>query len=108
MSSGAPSRVSPPFSNPFGLHVMPEERDDAGDIPKSGGSRRARAPRDDDLPFRIELWNQDRTAVERILATTVNSSIGYAAYHAATREYPDRYVTFRHRNRILARWNAPQ
>jgi hypothetical protein len=107
MSSGAPSRVSPPFSNPFGLLVIAEESDDADDIPKSGGSRRARAPRDD-LPFRIELWNEDRTAVERILATTVNSSIGYAAYHADTREYPDRYVTLRHRNRILARWNAPR
>jgi hypothetical protein len=107
MSSGAPSRVATPLSNPFGLFVIAEESDDAGDISKSGGSRRARALRDD-LPFRIELWNEGRTAVERILATTVNSSIGYAAYHAATREHPDRYVTLRHRNRFLARWNAPE
>jgi hypothetical protein len=40
------------------------------------------------------------------LAVTAHSSIGYAAYHAATREYPDRYVTLSHRNRVLSRWNA--
>jgi len=65
---------------------------------------RSTAPRDD-LPYQVELWNEDRSAVELVLAVTAHSSIGYAAYYAATREYPDRYVTLRHRNRVLSRWN---
>lgn len=60
----------------------------------------------DDLPYKVELWNEARTAVEQVLAVTAHGSIGYAAYYAATREYPDRYVTLRHRSRVLSRWNA--
>lgn len=90
---------------PLGWLALPQGADDPEDASSSPGSGRSTAPRDD-LPFRVELWNEDRSAVEQVLAVTANSSIGYAAYHAATREYPDRYVTFRHRNRVLSRWNA--
>jgi hypothetical protein len=74
-----------------------------------------RAPRSDqptasheDLPYKVELWNESRTSVEQILAITANGSIGYAAYYAATREYPERYVTLRHKNNIVSRSNPPQ
>jgi len=43
-----------------------------------------------------------------VLAVTANGSIGYAAYYAATREFPDRYVTLRHKNSIVSRWNGPR
>jgi hypothetical protein len=78
-----------------------DNRDDSPPI----GPDRSTAPHGD-LPYRVELWNEERSVVEQVLAVTAHSSIGYAAYHAATREYPDRYVTLRHRNRILSRWNA--
>jgi hypothetical protein len=80
----------------------------------SGGSdddpaKRARSDRNaverDDLPYKVELWNEARTAVEQVLAVTANGSIGYAAYYAATAEHPDRYITLRHKNRIVSRWN---
>ena len=61
----------------------------------------------EDLPYKVELWNETRVHVEQVLAVTVNGSIGYAAYYAATREYPDRYVTLRHKNSIVSRWNGP-
>jgi hypothetical protein len=61
----------------------------------------------EDLPYKVELWNEGKTAVEQVLAVTANGSIGYAAYYAATREYPDRYVTLRHKNGIVSRWNGP-
>jgi hypothetical protein len=61
----------------------------------------------EDLPYRVELWDQAKNAVEQVLAVTANGSIGYAAYFAATREYPDRYITLRHRNNIVTRWNGP-
>lgn len=62
----------------------------------------------DDLPYVVELWDEAKTSVEQVLAVTAHGSIGYAAYYAATREYPDRYVTLRHKNRTVARSNSPQ
>ena len=59
----------------------------------------------EDLPYKVELWDVSRNYVELVLAITANGSIGYAAYYAATREHPDRYITLRHKNRIVSRWN---
>ena len=74
-----------------------------------GPDKRPRSDRDvaerEDLPYKVELWNEARTAVEQVLAVTANGSIGYAAYYAATSEHPDRYITLRHKNRIVSRWN---
>ncbi len=61
----------------------------------------------EDLPYRVELWNSERTGVEQILAVTASGSIGYAAFYAATREMPDRYITLRHKNSIVSQWNGP-
>jgi hypothetical protein len=82
-----------------------------GDDP--GDPARSTPPSDpvashEDLPYKVELWNESRTSVEQVLAITANASIGYAAYYAATREYPDRYVTFRHKNNVVSRSNPPQ
>ncbi len=61
----------------------------------------------EELPYRVELWDQARTSVEQVLAVASNGAIGYAAYYAATREHPNRYITLRHNNRIVSRWNGP-
>jgi hypothetical protein len=81
------------------------ERDDDPD--KRAPSERGLAD-GEDLPYKVELWSEGRTSVEQVLAVTVNGSIGYAAYYAATREHPDRYITLRHKNRIVSRWNEPK
>lgn len=65
-------------------------------------------PQSDDLPYRIELWDMEKRTVETVLAVTARSSIGYAAYYAAVKEYPDRFVTLRHKNRTIARSNEPK
>ena len=70
-------------------------------------SDRARPNEHDDLPYKIEIWNDAKTSVEQCLAVTANASIGYAAYYAATKEFPDRYITLRHKNSIVSRWNGP-
>ncbi len=62
----------------------------------------------EDLPYKVELWDAGKNSIEVVLAVTANSSIGFAAYHAATREYPDRYVTLRHKNRTVAQANGPE
>ena len=61
----------------------------------------------EDLPYRVELWNAAKTCVEEVLAVTRSVSIGYAAFYAATREYPDRYLTLRDNNGVVNRWNGP-
>jgi hypothetical protein len=61
----------------------------------------------EDLPYRVELWDPAKNGVEQVLAVTANSSIGYAAYYAATRDYANRYITLRHKGAVLIRWNSP-
>jgi len=85
---------------------MPSD-DPRGDSP---GDRRVPSPpivEHDDLPYRVELWNESKSDVEHIMAVTASASIGYAAYYAATREYPGRYITLRHKTQVLSRWNGP-
>ena len=72
--------------------------------PKSGSSGPLE---NEDLPYKVELWNSERTAVEQVLAITANASIGYSAFYAAARDYFDRYITLRHKNTIVNRWNGP-
>jgi hypothetical protein len=83
----------------------------AGSDPDDEPSKPARIDRTtaarDELPYHVELWDGAKQAVEQVLAVTAHGSIGYAAYYAATREYPDRYITLRHRNGIISRWNPP-
>lgn len=88
---------------PFSLGPGNEPEDEAS---KPARSDRSSAERED-LPYKVELWDEARKSVEQVLAVTANGSIGYAAYYAATREFANRYVTLRHKNRIISRWNAP-
>lgn len=92
----------------FGVHrFLPG--DDAEDPSSRKISRfdQPTAPRED-LPYKVELWDESKTSIEQVLAVTANGSIGYAAYYAAAREYPNRYVTLRHRNSIVSRSNPPE
>jgi hypothetical protein len=76
------------------------------DPPQPARSDRQTAERED-LPYKVELWDEAGHSVEQVLAVTASGSIGYAAYYAATREYPSRYITLRHKNSIVSRWNGP-
>lgn len=60
----------------------------------------------EDLPYRVEVWDELGEHVEVVVAVSLSPAIGYAAYYAATREYPGRAITLRHRRRILSRWTA--
>jgi hypothetical protein len=68
----------------------------------------ARPVEREDLPYKVELWTPDRTSVEQVLAVTANGSIGFAAFYAATREFPHRHITLSHKNSVLSRWNAAE
>jgi hypothetical protein len=62
----------------------------------------------EDLPYKVEIWNETGAAVEQVVAVTASVSIGYAAYYAATREFPDRRITLRDKNSIVASWHGPK
>lgn len=61
----------------------------------------------EDLPYKVEIWDEDKASVEQVLAVTSSASIGYAAFYAATKEFPLRYITLRFKNRVMTRWNGP-
>lgn len=105
------AQISPPEAFVSATVVEVLYRLAAGGEPENGGTEEARRRpipvEREDLPYRVELWDANKKTVEQVLAVTANASIGYAAYYAATREFADRYITLRHRNRFVSRWNAP-
>jgi len=80
-----------------------DEPPEEGNRQRPGGQLSAAGQ---DLHYTVELWDQPKQAVEQVLAVTVSASIGFAAYFAATREYPQRCITLRHRHTVLSRWNG--
>lgn len=60
----------------------------------------------DDLPYKVEVWEPDGQFVELVVAVSLSPAIGYAAYYAATREYPGRAITLRHKASVISRWTG--
>jgi hypothetical protein len=60
----------------------------------------------EDLPYKVEVWDAAGQFVDQVVAVSVSAAIGYAAYYAATREYPGRGITLRHRDRVISRWTG--
>jgi hypothetical protein len=58
------------------------------------------------LAYKVELWDKKGAVIEQVLAVTSSASIGYAAYYAATREFPDAVITLRHKNSVMSRWGG--
>ena len=58
----------------------------------------------EDLPYKVEVWDAGGQFVEQVVAVSANPAIGFAAYYAAAREYPGRDVTLRYKDRVLSRW----
>ena len=80
----------------------PQDEDDgtsspSGEIPREG----------EDLPYKVEVWDAQARYVEQVVAVSISPAIGYAAYYAATREYPGRSITLRHRGEVISRWTGP-
>lgn len=79
---------------------------DQGDDPVRQSHVGGTPSRTEDLPYCVEVWDGTKQVVEQVLAVTVSASIGYAAYFAATKEYPDRTITLRYRGRVVSRWDG--
>lgn len=59
----------------------------------------------EDLPYKVEVWDETGRFVEAVVAVSLSPAIGYAAYYAATREYSEREITLRHNSTVLSRWS---
>jgi hypothetical protein len=60
----------------------------------------------EELPYKVELWDEKGEFVDQVVAVSVSPAIGYAAYYAATREFPGRPITLRHKSRVISRWTG--
>ena len=60
----------------------------------------------DDLPYRIDLKEDEDTARVRILARASNASLAQAIFRAAQEEHPGRHITLRHCGKIIASSNG--
>jgi hypothetical protein len=55
----------------------------------------------DDLPFRLELWDDTGTQVNALLALASHHIIGRAAFEIAERLHPGRIITLREGTRLV-------
>jgi hypothetical protein len=91
----------------WGLPQRPGPTHDREDENGEGTSSAPDLVEREDLPYKVELWDAAKAGVEQVLAVTASAGIGFAAFYGATREFPDRYITLRHKGGIISRWNEP-
>src|SRR6185437_5127338 len=58
-------------------------------------------------PYRLQMWDQSGSRVEKILAESPDSRAAYDAYFEAARAFPMRHLTLIQNERVLARWHPP-
>lgn len=56
---------------------------------------------EEELPYAVELWNDSRTGVEKILARAFRLSLARAIFRTALEESPGRRIVLRHGDRIV-------
>jgi hypothetical protein len=57
--------------------------------------------RDDDLPFRVELWDDEDRHVEEVIALTSDFSTASSAYAEAVKRQPGKLITLRQKARVI-------
>lgn len=56
---------------------------------------------DENLPYRIELWDTRNRRVERVLARAARAALARAIFAAAQQEYPERRITLQRGSRLI-------
>ena len=59
------------------------------------------AAHDDDLPYRVEVWDDKDTHIEEIIALTSDYATAKGAYEAAVKRRPGRFIALRERARVI-------
>ena len=55
-----------------------------------------------ELPYRIELWDDHDTHVEELIALVADHAVARAAFVEAIRRRPGKIIVLRQRSRVLA------
>jgi hypothetical protein len=58
-------------------------------------------PGDDPLVYAVELWTEDRTALDQILARASSATLARAIFTAAKEEHPGRHLVLRHGANVI-------
>jgi hypothetical protein len=57
--------------------------------------------RSDDLPFRIDLWDDKDSHIEEVIAMVADYATASSAYDEAVRRRPGRLITLRQKTRVI-------
>jgi hypothetical protein len=57
--------------------------------------------RDDDLPFRIELWDEADRHIEEVIALASDFASACGAYDEAVKRQPGKRITLRQKSRVI-------
>lgn len=63
----------------------------------------AAPPLGEKLPYRIELWNLQRTEIEKVVARAASAALARAIFVAAQNEHLGRYFTLRRGSKVIDR-----
>jgi hypothetical protein len=56
---------------------------------------------DDDLPFRVELWDDKDSHIEEIIALASDYATAKSVYEKAVKRRPGRFITLRQKARVI-------
>jgi hypothetical protein len=56
---------------------------------------------DDDLPLRVEVWDDKDSHIEEIIALTSDYATAKSAYEAAVKRRSGRFITLRQKARVI-------
>jgi hypothetical protein len=83
-------------------------RDDGRDPPPGAWAGGFSPAESEDLPYRVEVWDESGEHPEMLVAVSISASLAYAAYYAAAREFFGRDITIRHKGETIAHWRTRQ
>ena len=59
------------------------------------------ASHDDDLPYRVDVWDDKDSHIEEIIALTPDYATAKSAYEEAVKRRPGRFITLREKARVI-------
>jgi hypothetical protein len=57
--------------------------------------------RDEDLPFRVELWDDKDSHIEEVIALASDYATAKSAYEDAVERRPGKLITLRQKTRVI-------
>jgi hypothetical protein len=58
--------------------------------------------REQEMPYRVELWDNEDTHVEELIAIVADHAVARAAFAEAVKRRPGKLIILRQKSRVLA------